>query len=415
MLAKGACVALILALSALPSVLADLDVNAVAGVATIGGSPAPGGTVIRIRDTTTGHTASSTVDGPNIPPFQRGQGRFDTGDVPQFNTGDIVVVSFGAYDITGQVQKTLAAGTTTVSLSGSRNQAPSIGAIPPQSGVEDVSWQLDLDPYLFDPDTPKSALEIQVNNPRVTVDGRVLTFLYPEGITQETVLVYVKDGVTTITGTIQVTVTPVNDPPVLGPIEGISIMEGSNFTLNLTPLVNDPDNSPEELTWEVTEGTIVTALVEGAQLCISSASSQIGFDTLLLSVRDPTGLSDSANLSVEVGANLTALMEHYQTVIDGLNAQLCILQEENSALSSSVDSLTSQIGSLEQEKADLASQLQGLQEISEDSLEELEELTHRAGLRFHLAAVLMRATPSTTSVSLEAVEKSILPVGRCLG
>jgi len=28
------------------------------------------------------------------------------------------------------------------------------------------------------------------------------------------------------------------------------------------------------------------------------------------------------------------------------------------------------------------------------TLEELEELTHRAGLRFHLAAVLMRATPS---------------------
>ena len=165
---------------------------------------APAGTVIRVQDTTTGHVTSTTVDGPNIPPFQRGQGRFDTGDVPQFNTGDNVIVAFGAYDITGQVQATLVAGTTAVSLSGTRNHAPSVGAMPAQSGTEDVAWELDLDPYIYDPDTPKGSLVVDVNNPRVTVAGPVLTFLYPEGYTQETVLVYVADGTSTATGMIQV-------------------------------------------------------------------------------------------------------------------------------------------------------------------------------------------------------------------
>ncbi len=52
------------------------------------------------------------------------------------------------------------------------------------------------------------------------------------------------------TATVRITVLPVNDPPVISsPLPEVSFPEDSSATLNLTPYASDVDNSVEELSW----------------------------------------------------------------------------------------------------------------------------------------------------------------------
>ncbi len=94
----------------LPVCLADLDVNALAGRVVIGKEPAPAGTQIRIINAETGFSLTTKVDGPNIPPFARSEGRYETGDMPEMSTGDTVMVSVDGYNWNTEIS--LEAGTT---------------------------------------------------------------------------------------------------------------------------------------------------------------------------------------------------------------------------------------------------------------------------------------------------------------
>ena len=183
---KASIASALLVLVFLPTpVWSDLDVNAVAGTVLIDGSPAPSGTIVLVNDITVGYSVTTRVDGSNVPPFERGQGKFDTGDVPQFNTGDLVIVSVQDSYVTGSTSARLSAGTTSVTVRVSRNLPPVIADIPEQTGLEDCPWELDLDIYISDPDTPVSALFVQEDSQYASLQGHTLIFLYPEGVEDE--------------------------------------------------------------------------------------------------------------------------------------------------------------------------------------------------------------------------------------
>lgn len=93
---------------------ADFDVNAVAGTVTVDGEPAPGGLEVIIENLESGEIATTSVDGPNVPPFLYGRGAFDSGDLPALSTGDTVRVYVSG--LPGSVQVTLSGGTTRVKL-----------------------------------------------------------------------------------------------------------------------------------------------------------------------------------------------------------------------------------------------------------------------------------------------------------
>ncbi len=342
---------------------ADLDINAVAGVVEIDGEPASAGTSIMVRDLNTGATATTPVDGSSIPSFLKGQGRYDTGDVPGFNTGDTVVVSVSETGIKGEASAVLVAGTTTINLEARRERSPSIGNIPDQEGFEDVAWELDLDPYISDPDTPKSKLDVGVQSGYTEVKGHVITFLYPEGVLSETVRVYVRDGSSTVSRRIQVTVNPVNDPPRLAEISNITIMEGTNASLNLSGHVQDPDDQLEDFCWGVDEGDLVTAWMEGPVLTVVAPDSDYGHDSFQIWVLDSGNLSASQLVSVEVEANVTALKEAYEGQIESLRAEIENLEANNTNLASEIDSLWRELNTLEIRKTELQTQLKEKEDL----------------------------------------------------
>ena len=270
-----------------------------------------------------------------------------------------MIVTVQDSSVFGQASAVLQAGTTTVNLNANRNQPPSIGPIPEQFGVEDEPWELNLDPHLSDPDTPVTSLKVIVYNDHVSVAGHVLTFLYPEGVVEDTVVVYVQDASSTVTRQVEVSVTPVNDPPLLSEIPTIAVMEGSSTCIDLSPYVEDPDDPVGDLAWQVTGGEFVNAWMEGASLLVSAPQSQVGMDTLSLVVSDPGGLSDNKTLDVDVGANLTALTKFFHDQIDQLNSQIALLEEENSNLTAEVACLLEGISELEDDNVVLESLLEG--------------------------------------------------------
>ena len=95
---------------------ADFDVNAIAGRVLLDGEAAPSGTMINITNEDKGISVLAAVDGPNLPPFVWGMGRYDTGDIPQFDSGDTVAIG-GIHGQLGTASATLVGGTTMVNLS----------------------------------------------------------------------------------------------------------------------------------------------------------------------------------------------------------------------------------------------------------------------------------------------------------
>ncbi len=356
-----------------PQVCADLDINAVAGQVKIDGSYAASGTNIRVRDTSNGATVTTQVDGPNIPTFLRGEGRYDTGDVPAFNTGDWVIVSVDESGIKGEESKQLSAGTTTVNLEATTERRPRISSIPRQRGEEDRPWQLDLDPYISDPDTPKNQLEVTVHNSYVDVDGHTLTFLYPEGITHDTVVVYVTDSSFTTSGQIAVTVEPVNDPPSIADLPTIILHEGSESHLDLCEYAEDPDHDTASLEWHVSESELVHVALDGSDLALTANISSYGTDRLTITVSDPEGLSTSASLEIEVEANLTALVDYYESQISELQKIIEEISSENDELKMNLSDQTLRVSTLESSNLALEDQLREKTAEVQDLRVELED------------------------------------------
>ena len=165
------------------------------------------------------------------------------------------------------------------------NDAPVISGVPDQFGVEDVAWTLDVTPYIDDIDNITEDLMITVNSSYVTVDSKILTFLYPNGITTDNVKITVSDGIATANQTITVTITPVNDAPTISGIPAQYATEDADLYLNVSSYVSDVDNSSDELT-------------------VSTNSSYATIDGFMITFNYPNGIvSENVRITVSDGIN----------------------------------------------------------------------------------------------------------------
>jgi outer membrane protein assembly factor BamB len=125
---------------------------------------------------------------------------------------------------------------------------PVIGAIPTLHPTEDVSYIMNLESIISDPDTPKDQLVLAETSDYATLAGFEMTLLYPEGVTNDLVNLSVNDGTFTVYKDIVVEVTSANDPPVVDPIPAQTCMEDVAKTLDMTDYITDLDTQLAEIT-----------------------------------------------------------------------------------------------------------------------------------------------------------------------
>jgi hypothetical protein len=104
----------------MPCGWSDFDVNAVEGFVMVDGECAPGGFRLNLSVPSRGVWTTVTVDGPFLPPFVMGQGRYDTGDIPAFETGDLLLIAPVDDGYRGSAEGVLRGGTTPLNLTVSR-------------------------------------------------------------------------------------------------------------------------------------------------------------------------------------------------------------------------------------------------------------------------------------------------------
>jgi hypothetical protein len=166
------------------------------------------------------------------------------------------------------------------------NDAPTISPIPPQLGIEDVPWSLDIASWIYDVDNDIENLFIDVNDSTyVTVNGSVLTFLYPNGITYDEVNISVSDGELSANYTIVVIIAPVNDPPLIKDVpDQLGHYEDEPWSVDVSLYINDPDNPIHELILTV-DSNYATVIGHVITFCYPNG---ITFEHVTITVCDGT-------------------------------------------------------------------------------------------------------------------------------
>jgi len=112
---------------------------------------------------------------------------------------------------------------------------PTLDPVGALQCIEDVQFDLDLSDMIHDLDTPVNNLVIEESSDYGTVLGHTLRFEYPEGVLQDTVNISVTDGQFWATEFVDVTISPVNDPPTLGTINSyISATEDALTSIEIS-------------------------------------------------------------------------------------------------------------------------------------------------------------------------------------
>jgi hypothetical protein len=182
------------------------------------------------------------------------------------------------------------------------NDAPTIGGIPPQTVTEDTPKTLDLAPFIADVDNPHSALTLSTDSTYITVNGLNITMMYTDGaLGSEFVNVTVSDLRMKATAMFEVTITPVNDAPIIKRIPDRTMEEDSPLSFSLIPYGKDEENLPTDLTWEASGGPLVsTHVASDGTLTLTSESDLSGSDTITLTVTDTSGASATTEVTVVV-------------------------------------------------------------------------------------------------------------------
>ena len=108
-----------------------------------------------------------------------------------------------------------------------------------------------------------------------------------------------KAGVS-VSATVLVTVTSVNDPPVLKALPEISFVAGGSKRLALQRTVTDVDHPFADLIWSATGNVNVRVTFEGGEAVFGAIEGWTGSEALELTVRDPEGGNAAASLRVTV-------------------------------------------------------------------------------------------------------------------
>ena len=210
------------------------------------------------------------------------------------------------------------------------NDAPNLAEMPDITFPEDGSdSSLKLDEYLTDIDnTPdemtwsfEGNIHIHVSIDPVT---RIVTFTADEnwfGSEEITFTVTDPDNLSD-SDTIIVTVTPVNDPPVVEGIPDVTFPEdGSDSSIDLDDYVTDVDNTPDEMTWTFSGNTHIHVEIDPVSHVVTFTADEnwYGSEEITFTATDPGGLSDSDTIIVTVTSVLDVLRAYYDVLYTTLS------------------------------------------------------------------------------------------------
>ena len=163
--------------------------------------------------------------------------------------------------------------------------------VPPDKPkiAEKVSTMLNFAKYVFDSDSPISALRLMTDDPAVVdIDGLNITFYYPRGPRDHMLSFYVTDGISTVSGRMQITVIDINEMPEITLIAGqpppatIEMEEDSVSWVDIE--VVDPDGDP--IWFEIFKSWRGVSLFKNGTLRARSLHGEIGTFYAYITVED---------------------------------------------------------------------------------------------------------------------------------
>jgi hypothetical protein len=175
------------------------------------------------------------------------------------------------------------------------NDPPELTAIHQLNLIEDIPFELDLSQYITDVDTPFSNITLEDNSSYSEIEGFIINFTYPDGVSSDLVNLSVYDGENTEYFGITVRISPVNDAPVIDKIPAVEVEPNVPFILSLEEYISDIDNHKQDLIITVDSPYIT---VEGYVLNITYTK---GFseDEVVVKVSDGL-LSDDTILVIRI-------------------------------------------------------------------------------------------------------------------
>jgi parallel beta-helix repeat protein len=172
---------------------------------------------------------------------------------------------------------------------------------------ESESRDLDVGDYIVDEDSNLSEFNLSYENrcnDYITQVNLTLTFKYPNGVTSDNVQITIRGyNNTQCIAIINVTIIPVNDPPVILPFPQLTTNEDTKLDLNLNGRAVDEEDLPSQLAWRVeniSKGLIDVTIDERNVMTITPLPNLNGNATFTLIVRDSGGLEAMVNVTVKI-------------------------------------------------------------------------------------------------------------------
>jgi len=189
------------------------------------------------------------------------------------------------------------------------NDHPVLSDIQNQEILEGSSFtSISLDDYIDDIETSDADISWSYTGNHelsISIINRIasITIPGPDWYGVEIVTFTATDGDgETASDSVTLTVTAVNDPPVVLDIQNQSTPQNTNFeNLILDNYVSDIDNSPNEMTWRVKgENNLLVSINDGIVSISVRNSKWYGSETLDFIVMDPEGLTAQRAVTFEV-------------------------------------------------------------------------------------------------------------------
>ena len=161
---------------------------------------------------------------------------------------------------------------------------------------EDQSIVVNLSGSDIDGDNLTFSLDTDASSGSVSIDGSVATYTPTSNYNGDDSFVFtVSDGELTDTASVTLTITPVNDAPVLAAVSDVSFDEDTSGSLS----VSGSDIDGDGLTYSITTGTDITAALDGSDISFSAPIDFNGSETFTVTVTDGE-LSDSQSMTVTI-------------------------------------------------------------------------------------------------------------------
>ncbi len=157
----------------------------------------------------------------------------------------------GSYQVNLSVSDgALSANATTMIIVTPVDDPPVLTLLPLYTGTEDSLVALDLQPAVYDEDTPFNNIDMTTNLSGASVNRFNIT-LTPSLPGSFSFSVTLDDGTTQVSGSSVLQVLPVNDPPVWSSFEIRDLTEDVPAEFDVAPFITDEDNATATLVFSV--------------------------------------------------------------------------------------------------------------------------------------------------------------------